>query len=153
MKIFFINVQLFFESIAFSLKDYFATIYDEVRLKFSIRLAEAKKRAYIKRYYVIEDYYHRLCVVNNSDIKRLKKMNLMNPKATHLDIMRECLYYTNVNDNDKLSVLSPEEKAKRVSRWLKSLEEFRTRTYQYKIARLNKKKERLYGRKKQRSNH
>jgi len=148
MKLFLVTLQLWFESVVFSLKEYFAALYDEIRLRFAIRLAEAKKRAHIKRYYVIEDYYHRLNVVNNNDIKNLKRMGLMNKKATHLDVMRECLYYTNVNDNDKLSVLSPEEKAKRIAAWLKGLEEFRRKNYEFKLARLRAKKSKLYGKKK-----
>ena len=147
MNDFILKIREFFTLLRYDFESYFGALYDELRLKWAIKLAEAKKRAYCKRYYVIRDYKERLTVVCNSDIKRLKKMHLMNARATHLDVMRECLYYTNVNDNDAISVLPPKERAKRKAKWLESLEEYRRSKYERRLKRLRAKKARAYKKK------
>lgn len=49
---------------------------------------------------------------------KIHKFYFMNPKATHLDVMRECFYVTKVSLNDKPE-LTKEERSEKQKQWLK----------------------------------
>jgi hypothetical protein len=49
----------------------------------------------------------------------------MNPYATHLDIMRECYYYTSLKLNEEGSKISKVERLKRKEKWLTYMEKQR----------------------------
>jgi hypothetical protein len=115
--------------------------YDAFRLWVAIKFADAKQRAYNKRYYVIPDYNNKLQVLNNDEIKILQtprnikrlirgkvktfKTYAMNPHATHLDIMRECYYYTSLKLNEIGSRIPKAERLKRKEKWLTYMEKQR----------------------------
>lgn len=117
------------------LKEIIEVFFDSLELKAAIWTADLKQRAYNRRYFVLPDHNHKLLVFDKNDIARLKKpikkavyvngkklvkkLYIMNPKATHMDIMRECFYYTPVKLNDAASKLSSEEKEKRAKEWNK----------------------------------
>ena len=50
----------------------------------------------------------------------------MNPNATHLDIMRECFYYTPLHLNDKYNVITELEKNEKKKNWLQYAFNIRT---------------------------
>lgn len=115
---------------------------DGLRLKWAIYMAHTKQKAYNKRFFVLPNEKHQLQVYCNSDIKRLKrgvnvrfrkngkthtkKIHLMNPNATHLDVMRECFYYTPLHLNDKHHAITEEEKNEKKKNWLQYAFNIRT---------------------------
>jgi hypothetical protein len=129
--------------------------YDAFRLWVAIKFADAKQRAYNKRYYVIPDYDNKLQVLNNDEIKILQtprkikrlirgkvktfKTYAMNPHATHLDIMRECYYYTSLKLNEIGSRIPKAERLKRKEKWLTYMEKQRMEA-NYGKRNKNKKK-------------
>lgn len=129
--------------------------YDAFRLWVAIKFADAKQRAYNKRYYVIPDYENKLQVLNNDEIKILQtprkikrlirgkvktfKTYAMNPHATHLDIMRECYYYTSLKLNEIGSRIPKAERLKRKEKWLTYMEKQRMEA-NYGKRNKNKKK-------------
>lgn len=120
------------------LLDFFKLKLEGVKLKFAIAMADAKQRAYNKRYYVIPDYNNKLRVLNNDEIKMLQKPQklrklvngkvrtfkyyMINPNACHLDFMRECIYYTSAKLNDMKSTMPKEERMKRGDKWITYME-------------------------------
>lgn len=120
--------------------DYFCALYDELRLHCAIKLADAKQRAYNKRYFVMPDYLNKLTVLNNDDIKWLKRARLMKKNVSHLEIMRDCFYYTPLSRNDEGSRMTVEERLKRKAKWLSYMENVRTELARRKYARLKSKR-------------
>jgi hypothetical protein len=49
---------------------------------------------------------------------------MISPKATHLDIMRDCLYYTQDSWNNKNGI-TVEERNKKSKKWLAYMEKIR----------------------------
>lgn len=119
--------------------EYFGAIYDAVRLYFAIKLADAKQRAYNKRYFVMPDYLNKLTVLNNDDIKWLKRAHLMRKKVSHLEIMRDCFYYTPLSRNEAGSRMSAEERLARKDKWLSYMERVRRRANMRKLEQLKAK--------------
>ena len=134
----------------------FELFCDKVRLNMAIRLADAKQKAYNKRYFVIPDAYNRLQVFNSDELKKLRKPQkrtviengtkrtvkvfLMNPNATYLDWSRDSIYHTNLKDNESNSKLSLEERGKRKKKWLAFMESYRRRNLKskYKVNAVTK---------------
>lgn len=127
------------ELLWFDMSAYFTAIYDEIRLNLAIKLADAKQRAYNKRYFVISDYRNKLTVLNNKDIEWLKKARLMNKNVTHIEIMRDCFYYTPLNKNEEGNKLSKAERLNRKAKWLDYMEKYRSNKNRKKLAKLKQK--------------
>ena len=105
-------------------------------------MCNALQKARNKRFYVIENQQGELVWVCNEDIDAMKKprrvRKLVNgklrifkvsmlPKHTsHLDVMKNCLYYTptSLNNSDGMS---PKERMERSKRWIKYMERIRRR--------------------------
>ncbi len=88
------------------------------RLWIAIKVADAKQAAYNKRFYVIDDWNHRLVIISKDDLNKLKRMKVYDKKITHLDLMRESFYYTPLSRNNN-GKISEKEKAKKLDMWLK----------------------------------
>ena len=127
------------ELLWFDMSAYFTAIYDEIRLNLAIKLADAKQRAYNKRYFVISDYRNKLTVLNNNDIEWLKKARLMKKNVTHIEIMRDCFYYTPLNKNEEGNKLSKAERLNRKAKWLDYMEKYRSSKNRNKLAKLKQK--------------
>lgn len=113
---------------------------DGLRLSFAIFMCNSLQRAHNKRFYVIRNAKDRLIWVCNDDIKSMKKprrvrkiidgklrtfkVSLLPKHITHLDIMRECLYYTPTSRNNT-DGLSPAERYERRKRWINYMEQIR----------------------------
>lgn len=140
MKQFFSNVWRF-------LKERFAMVVvflglkmDGLRLRFAIYMANALQKARNKRFYVIENAQGRLIWLCNDDIKEMKKPKkvrklingklrtfklwMLDPKTTHMDIMRDCLYYTQDSWNNKNGI-TVEERNKKQQKWITYMEKIR----------------------------
>ena len=74
------------------------------------------------------------------DISWLKKANLMNKNVSHLEIMRDCFYYTNLSRNEEGNKLTAEERLKRKDKWLSYMEGVRTKRNQAKLKQIKKKR-------------
>lgn len=119
---------------------FFQVKMDGIRLTMAIYMANALQRAKNKRFYVIENDMGKLIWLCNDDIKAMQKPRkvrklingrlrtfkfyMIDPKKTHLDIMRDCLYYTPASWNNK-DGMSPAERAEKTGRWLKYMEKVR----------------------------
>lgn len=113
---------------------------DALRLDLAIFMANALQRAKNKRFYVIRNAQDRLIWVCNEDIKQMKrarrvrklvdgklrtfKVRMLDKNVTHLDIMRESLYYTPLDRNNKNGI-TVEERNKKQADWLKYMERIR----------------------------
>lgn len=113
---------------------------DELRLRFAIFMANQLQKAKNKRFYVVPNAHDKLIWICNDDIKQMKKarrvrklidgklrtfkVRMMPKNTTHLDVMRDCVYYTQVrwNENNGITV---EERNKRSQKWLQYLEKKR----------------------------
>ncbi len=93
------------------------------RLWIAIKLADAKQAAYNKRFYVIDDWKGRLVTISRDDLNKLKRMKVYDKKITHLDLMRECFYYTPLNRNND-GKISEKEKAIKQEMWLKYAQKY-----------------------------
>lgn len=93
------------------------------RLWLAIKVADAKQAAYNKRFYVIDDWKHRLVTISKEDLNKLKRMKVYDKKITHLDLMRECFYYTPLSRNNN-GKISEKEKAKKQEIWLKYAQKY-----------------------------
>ena len=119
---------------------YFQLKLDAIRLDLAIFMANALQRAKNKRFYVIRNAKDQLIWVCNDDIKQMKrprrvrrlingklrtfKVRMIDKKATHLDIMRECLYYTPLDRNNSNGI-TVEERNRKQAEWLKYMERIR----------------------------
>lgn len=113
---------------------------DSVRLSLAIFMANALQKAKNKRFYVIPNAKNQLIWVCNDDIKQMKKprtvrklvngklrtfkVRMIDKNATHLDIMRECLYYTPLNRNNANGITVDERNQKK-AKWLQYMEKIR----------------------------
>jgi hypothetical protein len=103
-------------------------------------MANALQKARNKRFYVIENAQGKLIWLCNDDIKEMKKPKkirklingklrtfkfwMINPKTTHLDIMRDCLYFTADSLNNKNGI-TVEERNKKQKKWIAYMEKVR----------------------------
>ena len=113
---------------------------DALRLDFAIFMADSLQRAKNKRFYVIENNVGKLIWLCNDDIKAMKKprrvrklvdgrlrtfkISMLPKNITHLDIMRDCLYYTPIDRNNSNGI-SLEERNRRQTKWIKYMEKIR----------------------------
>lgn len=113
---------------------------DALRLDLAIFMANALQRANNKQFYVIKNAHNRLIWVCNDDIKQMKrprkvrrliggklrtfKVRMIGKNISHIDIMRECLYYTPLDRNNSNGI-SVEERNKKKAAWLNYMEEIR----------------------------
>lgn len=140
MKKIFYNVWHFLKEKAALAQVFFQLKMDGLRLQFAIYMANALQKARNKRFYVIENAQGKLIWLCNDDIKEMKKPKkvrklingklrtfkfwMLNPKTTHLDIMRDCLYFTadSLNNNNGITV---EERNKKQKKWIAYMEKVR----------------------------
>ena len=119
---------------------FFQLRWDALRLRLAVYMADTLQKARNKRFYVLENNQGKLIWLCNDDIKEMKKpkrvrkvaggrlrtfkLYMLDPNITHLDVMRDCLYYTqeSLNNKDGISV---EERNKKQAKWLKYMEEIR----------------------------
>lgn len=137
----------FFEALWFWLKGKFALFvvfcqlrWDGMRLRLAIYMADTLQKARNKRFYVLENKQGKLIWLCNDDIKEMKKpkrvrkvvggklrtfkLYMLDPKTTHSDVMRDCLYYTQESLNNKNGI-TVEERNRKQAKWLKYMEEIR----------------------------
>jgi hypothetical protein len=140
MKKIFYKVWHFLKEKAALAQVFFQLKMDGLRLQFAIYMANALQKARNKRFYVIENAQGKLIWLCNDDIKEMKKPKkvrklingklrtfkfwMLNPKTTHLDIMRDCLYFTadSLNNNNGITV---EERNKKQKKWIAYMEKVR----------------------------
>lgn len=140
MKKIFYKVWHFLKEKAALAQVFFQLKMDGLRLQFAIYMANALQKARNKRFYVIENAQGKLIWLCNDDIKEMKKPKkvrklingklrtfkfwMLNPKTTHLDIMRDCLYFTadSLNNNNGITV---EERNKKQKKWIAYMEKAR----------------------------
>lgn len=140
MKKIFYKVWHFLKEKAALAQVFFQLKMDGLRLQFAIYMANALQNARNKRFYVIENAQGKLIWLCNDDIKEMKKPKkvrklingklrtfkfwMLNPKTTHLDIMRDCLYFTadSLNNNNGITV---EERNKKQKKWIAYMEKVR----------------------------
>lgn len=94
------------------LKQWFLLKRKSIQLSLAIKLCDLKQQAFNRRYFVILDYNDKLISLSKEDINRMKRMRLINPGITHLDLMEKSFYYTSLSRNNT-SGISKEEQAKR----------------------------------------
>lgn len=123
-------------------KVFFQVKMDGLRLTFAIYMADSLQKARNKRFYVLPNAQNKLIWLCNDDIKIMKrpkkvrklingklrefKVYLIPPKTTHLDVMRDCLYFTPESRNNSNGI-TVEERNKRTANWLRYMEEYRMR--------------------------
>lgn len=140
MKKFFYNVWYFLKEKAALVQVFFQLKMDGLRLQFAIYMANALQKARNKRFYVIENAQGKLIWLCNDDIKEMKKPKkvrklingklrtfkfyMLSPNVTHLDIMRDCLYFTadSLNNQNGITV---EERNKKQKKWIAYMEKIR----------------------------
>jgi hypothetical protein len=140
MKKIFYKVWHFLKEKAALAQVFFQLKMDGLRLQFAVYMANALQKARNKRFYVIENAQGKLIWLCNDDIKEMKKPKkvrklingklrtfkfwMLNPKTTHLDIMRDCLYFTadSLNNNNGITV---EERNKKQKKWIAYMEKVR----------------------------
>jgi hypothetical protein len=140
MKKFFYNVWRFLKEKFALTQVFFQLKMDGLRLQFAIYMANALQKARNKRFYVIENAQGKLIWLCNDDIKEMKKPKkvrklingklrtfkfwMLDPKTTHQDIMRDCLYYTAESLNNKNGI-TVEERNKKAKKWITYMEKVR----------------------------
>lgn len=150
------NMKINLKTIWYTFVHYCQLKYDALHLWIAIKFADAKQKAYNKRYFVIPDYNDKLQVLNKDEIKILQKPRKirrlvngkvkifkvygMNPNATHLDIMRECYYYTPLKLNEEGNKLTMQERMERKAKWLSYMEKIRKEKTYGKGKKSNRKK-------------
>ena len=140
MKKFFYKVWHFLKEKCALVQVFFQLKMDGLRLQFAIYMANALQKARNKRFYVIENAQGKLIWLCNDDIKEMKKPKkvrklihgklrtfkfyMLSPKVTHLDIMRDCLYFTadSLNNQNGITV---EERNKKQKKWIAYMEKIR----------------------------
>ena len=98
---------------------------EKMRLSFAIHMADQLQKAKNKRFYVLPNAQGKLIWLCNDDIKVMKKPRrvrkyingkfrtfkfyMLKPSTTHLDVMRDCLYYTpeSRNNSNGITVAPP----------------------------------------------
>lgn len=140
MKKFFSKIWLFLKEKWAMVVVFFQLQYDGIRLSLAIFMANALQKARNKRFYVIENAHGKLIWLCNDDIKIMKKPKkvrklingklryfkfyMLDPKTTHADIMRDCLYYTQASKNNS-DGLNQAERLEKQQKWLKYMEKIR----------------------------
>lgn len=99
-------------------KEAFFLWKQSLRLSIAILIADLKQRAYNRRYWVLPDPKDRLIALCNRDIKRLKKLKIMDRKVDFIHLLSESFYYTPLDRNNKKSALSEQEKAQKRLSWI-----------------------------------
>ena len=113
---------------------------EKMRLSFAIHMAKQLQKAKNKRFYVLPNAQGKLIWLCNSDIKQMRKPRkvrkfiqgrwrtfkfwMLPPKTTHLDVMRDCLYYTPESWNNSNGI-TVEERNQRSKKWLDYIEKKR----------------------------
>lgn len=113
---------------------------EKLRLSFAIHMAKQLQKAKNKRFYVLPNAQDKLIWLCNDDIKVMKKpkkirkyiggkfrtykVYMLPPKTTHLDVMRDCVYYTPESWNNSNGI-TVEERNQRSKKWLAYLEKKR----------------------------
>lgn len=113
---------------------------DGLRLSFAIFMCDSLQRANNKRFYVIRNSRDRLVWVCNDDIDMMRrprrvrkiingklrtfKVSMLPKHISHLDIMKQCLYYTPSSRNNT-DGLSQAERYERRKNWLNYMERIR----------------------------
>ena len=110
---------------------------EKLRLAFAIHMAKQLQKAKNKRFYVIPNAQDKLIWLCNDDIKEMRKprrvrklihgrlvtfkVRLLPKNTTHLDVMRDCVYYTPESWNNSNGI-TVEERNKRSAKWIEYLE-------------------------------
>lgn len=76
------------------IKESFAVFKADRELDKAIHKAWMKCEENNRRYYVMPDTKHRLCVLSWTDIKRLKEQRVFNQFVTEADFIKESFFYT-----------------------------------------------------------
>lgn len=113
---------------------------EKMRLSFAIHMANQLQKAKNKRFYVLPNAQDKLIWLCNDDIKVMKKpkkvrkfiggkfrtykIYMLPPKTTHLDVMRDCVYYTPESWNNSNGI-TVEERNQKSKKWLAYLEKKR----------------------------
>ena len=103
---------------ATNIKEFFFLLRKGIQLKIAVEVAKTKQKAFNKRFWVLPDENHKLRAICNTEIKWLKKHGFMNKKVTHLDLEKECFYYTPLSLNND-GTISKEEREKKKQEWIK----------------------------------
>ena len=110
---------------------------EKLRLAFAIHMAKQLQKAKNKRFYVVPNAQDKLIWLCNDDIKEMRKprrvrklihgrlvtfkVRLLPKNTTHLDVMRDCVYYTPESWNNSNGI-TVEERNKRSAKWIEYLE-------------------------------
>lgn len=89
-----------------------------IQLSLAIQLCDLKQQAFNRRYFVILDHNDKLISLSREDVNRMKRLRLINPSITHLDLMEKSFYYTPLSRNNN-SGISKEEQDKRRETYFK----------------------------------
>ena len=119
---------------------YFHVQKEKLRLSFAIHMAKQLQKAKNKRFYVLPNAQGKLIWLCNDDIKAMKKPRrvrkyiggkwrtfkfyMLPPKTTHMDVMRDCVYYTPESWNNTNGI-TVEERNQRSKKWLDYVEKKR----------------------------
>ena len=119
---------------------YFHVQKEKLRLSFAIHMAKQLQKAKNKRFYVLPNAQGKLIWLCNDDIKQMRKPRrvkkyiggkfrtfkfyMLPPKTTHMDVMRDCLYFTPESWNNKNGI-TVEERNQRSQKWLQYIEKKR----------------------------
>ena len=110
---------------------------EKLRLEFAIHMAKQLQKAKNKRFYVLPNAQDKLIWLCNDDIKEMRKprrvrklihgrlvtfkVRLLPKNTTHLDVMRDCVYFTPESWNNSNGI-TVEERNKRSAKWIEYLE-------------------------------
>ena len=110
---------------------------EKLRLAFAIHMAKQLQKAKNKRFYVVPNAQDKLIWLCNDDIKEMRKprrvrklihgrlvtfkVRLLPKNTTHLDVMRDAVYYTPESWNNSNGI-TVEERNKRSAKWIEYLE-------------------------------
>ena len=119
---------------------YFHVQKEKVRLSFAIHMAKQLQKAKNKRFYVLPNAEGKLIWLCNDDIKQMKKprrvkkyiggkfrtfkFRMLPKNTTHMDVMRDCIYYTPESWNNQNGI-TVEERNQRSKKWLDYVEKKR----------------------------
>lgn len=110
-------------------KVFFQVKLDGLRLSLAIFMCDALQKARNKRFYVIENAQGKLIWVCNDDIDQMKRprrvrrlvngrlrtftVRMLPKSVSHLDVMKQCLYYTPSSRNNSDGLTQAQRLAKR----------------------------------------
>lgn len=110
--------QTFIAYLFKSLKLWIRLKKSSIQLSIAIRVAKQKQKAFNKRFYVMPDYNGKLIALSKDDVNNLKRIKVMDKRVSHLDLMRECFYYTPLALNG-FGKISEEDRLEKKKAWLK----------------------------------